>query len=457
MLQTMDVHRWIKTTRGRYPAVINGLFLLAVTSAMIATLAVTPDEAWNVHIAKVFAIAVLGVLPGWLYFQFVALRGRTLWEDYVLNLFRLGIDQPAHLPEPPAGTRAHRLWSEQGGEAESGVLYRDKFEAAHGKAVLARHWDTAAQRRRTEGFAPVVLFSVLVAFGWTATLLPFVDPQTASTEIVTIGSVGVGGALGAALGFGFVGAYWFTVQSLVRRYFQSDLRPNAYISGVVRIIVVLLVITAVYQVWPLAPDGVLYATAFLIGVFPRLGLQLLEKGVRNAFAWMVRLPELRNPFPLTQLDGLNMWYEARLVEEGIEDMQNLTTADMVEMLLTTRVPVGRLVDWIDQAALYVRVTDHPQRAALRQLGIRTASDLLDAFPLTANTAVGLSRATSWDERARQVGTVLYESNPEPGAAVDLLLSSFTGEANLRHACMWRAWRDRVADVATPESPGVATV
>lgn len=453
----MDVHRWIKTTRGRYPAVINGLFLLAVTSAMIATLGVTPKAAWHVHIAKVFAIAVLAVLPGWLYFQFVALRGRTVWEDYVLSLFRLDVDDPAHLPEPPAGTRAHRLWRDNGGHEESGLLYRDKFEATHGKAVLARHWGTAAQRRRTDGFAPVVLFSVLVAFGWTATLLPFVDPRTASTEIVTIGSVGFGGALGAAWGFGFVGAYWFNVQSLVRRYFQNDLRPNAYISGVVRILVVLLVITAVYQVWqiwPSEPDGALYATAFLIGVFPRLGLQLLEKGVSKASAWIVRLPELRNPFPLSQLDGLTMWYEARLVEEGVEDMQNLTTADMVEMLLSTRVPVGRLVDWIDQATLYLRVTDPAQRAALRQLGIRTASDLLDAFPLAADTAVDLSASAPWTGRARQVGAVLYPNSADPGDAVDLLVSSFAGEANLHYARKWREWHDRSAEAAT-SSPSPA--
>ena len=41
----------------------------------------------------------------------------------------------------------------------------------------------------------------------------------------------------------------------------------------------------------------------------------------------------------------------RLVEEGIEDMQNLATANLVDVILHTRVPVGRLVDWLDQAYL----------------------------------------------------------------------------------------------------------
>jgi hypothetical protein len=56
-------------------------------------------------------------------------------------------------------------------------------------------------------------------------------------------------------------------------------------------------------------------------------------------------------YPLDQLDGLNLWYEARLTEEGVEDMQNLTTMSLVDVMLHTRVPPGRLVDWVDQAFL----------------------------------------------------------------------------------------------------------
>jgi hypothetical protein len=122
-------------------------------------------------------------------------------------------------------------------------------------------------------------------------------------------------------------------------------------------------------------------------------------------------------------------------------MQNLATANLVDIILHTRVPVGRLIDWVDQAALYVHLdraergwgerrlvrqarrkqvrraqdavergragrapeagsapadraaTDRTEgsvnyalragtrtRVALRQVGIRTATDLLKAFP-----------------------------------------------------------------------------
>jgi hypothetical protein len=125
-----------------------------------------------------------------------------------------------------------------------------------------------------------------------------------------------------------------------------------------------------------------------------------------------------------------VWYEARLLEEGIEDMQSLATANFVDVILHTRVPVGRLVDWVDQAHLYLHLDrlegtwrerkhakagkapqngdsqsqpkppGHPDhlpaiaagsvtessragsktRTALRQFGIRKATDLLKAFP-----------------------------------------------------------------------------
>jgi hypothetical protein len=131
----------------------------------------------------------------------------------------------------------------------------------------------------------------------------------------------------------------------------------------------------------------------------------------------VVVPSLSPPYPLNQIDGLSVWYEARLLEEGIEDMQSLATANFVDVMLHTRVPVGRLVDWVDQAQLYLHldrlegtwrerqraktgkalqdgtgtaitagsVTEASRagsktRTALRQFGIRKATDLLKAFP-----------------------------------------------------------------------------
>ena len=85
-------------------------------------------------------------------------------------------------------------------------------------------------------------------------------------------------------------------------------------------------------------------------------------------------------------------------------MQNLTTMNLVDVILHTRVPPGRLADWTDQAFLLIhldradrnelnrlRQADQPAAAGrsamsgaqarlnLRLVGIRTATDLLKAF------------------------------------------------------------------------------
>jgi hypothetical protein len=144
------------------------------------------------------------------------------------------------------------------------------------------------------------------------------------------------------------------------------------------------------------------AVAFVVGFFPLVGLQALQRVTSRALRRFV--PPVTSDYPLDQLDGFNLWYEARLTEEGVEDMQNLTTMNLVDVILHTRVPPGRLVDWTDQAFLLthleradpdeltrLRQANQPKtigrtplsgaqaRLNLRRVGIRTATDLLKAF------------------------------------------------------------------------------
>jgi hypothetical protein len=242
------------------------------------------------------------------------------------------------------------------------------------------------------------------------------------------------------LKFGFLGAYSFILQMLVRRFFQGDLRPAAYANALLRLIVVLILVAALYQILPHDNPRSAAAVAFVIGFFPLAGMQAIQRFAATALRVVV--PSLNPAYPLNQIDGLSVWYEARLLEEGIEDMQSLATANFVDVILHTRVPVGRLVDWVDQAHLYLhldrlegtwRERKHakngtkPQygngqrqsyplapiargsvtesmragsktRTALRQLGIRKATDLLKAFPAKRlDPAEELVLGPSWQE------------------------------------------------------------
>jgi hypothetical protein len=218
------------------------------------------------------------------------------------------------------------------------------------------------------------------------------------------------------LKYGFLGSYAFVTSMLIRRFFQSDLRPSAYATAVYRIMLVLLIVTVLHQVLggtAAVANHAELAVAFVVGFFPLVGLQALQRVTSRALRQFV--PPVASEYPLDQLDGFNLWYEARLTEEGVEDMQNLTTMNLVDVILHTRVPAGRLVDWTDQAFLLthlervdrdelnrLRQADRPAgqpprqagqpagagrapvsgaqaRLNLRRVGIRTATDLLKAF------------------------------------------------------------------------------
>jgi hypothetical protein len=147
------------------------------------------------------------------------------------------------------------------------------------------------------------------------------------------------------------------------------------------------------------------------------------------------VPSLKQDYPLSDLDGLNLWYESRLMEEGVENLQNLVTANLVDLMLNTRIPVDRLVDWVDQGTLYLHLGkpegDRSPRAILRRYGIRTATDLEEA--LTSGD----------DEQLARMSRVLNDSDAEP-SVLRAVAASFQNEPNLMHVRAWRAHNPRAA-------------
>src|SRR5262249_20241006 len=159
-------------------------------------------------------------------------------------------------------------------------------------------------------------------------------------------------------------------------------------------ILVLLFVTALHQLFAVTSSGNSIAgqselvVAFVVGFFPLIALQALQRAAAKVLH--VFVPQVAPEYPLDQLDGLNIWYEARLAGEGVADMQTLTTMSRVDVILHTRAPVGRLIDWVDQAFLLIHLeavdrsdlatarTSHgaavnsgaATRLALRRIGVR---------------------------------------------------------------------------------------
>jgi hypothetical protein len=324
--------------------------------------------------------------------RFLDLRAKALWSEYVLNLHRLGWDLPWHLPMPSVASGFYQRWEAGPHGRPADNIYRQKFEAYYGRQIT----NTAPDENysvRSESLFPVFLATAVLAVGWAAVLwdTSFVTHPSGPWDV---------------LKYGFLGAYAFVTSMLIRRFFQSDLRPSAYATAVYRITLVLLIVTVLHQVLGATAEvaeRAQLAVAFVVGFFPLVGLQALQRVTSRALRQFV--PPVASEYPLDQLDGFNLWYEARLTEEGVEDMQNLTTMNLVDVILHTRVPPGRLVDWTDQAFLLthlervdrdelnqLRQPGQPAQPAghtplsgaqarlnLRRVGIRTATDLLKAF------------------------------------------------------------------------------
>jgi hypothetical protein len=373
-----------------------------------------PDpQTWGTGALKLFALWCLSFLPGWLYVRFLGMRAKALWNEYVLNLHRLAWDLPWYLPEPPVTSEFHAQWAQWAERPENrdsrrhaDNIYQQKFEAYYGRQVpdaarkgrLSQPDEAGGPSKQdymvsSESLFPVFLATAVLAAGWAAVLWDtrFVTAPDGPWDV---------------LKYGFLGSYAFVTSMLIRRFFQSDLRPSAYASAVLRIMLVLLIVAVLHQViggTSAVTRHAELATAFMVGFFPLVGLQALQRVTCKALRTFV--PPVTSDYPLDQLDGFNLWYEARLTEEGVEDMQNLTTMNLVDVILHTRVPVGRLVDWIDQAFLLIHLEPAERgeltrlrhrepggddatagaesgaeaRVRLRRVGIRTATDLLNAF------------------------------------------------------------------------------
>ena len=185
---------------------------------------------------------------------------------------------------------------------------------------------------RSEGFYPVVLATALLCLGWTVVVEP--ELYHSFNLLGRLPFSGQPQLPYRALQFGFVGAYWFILQDLTRRYFRQDLKTAAYVSASVRLVVVTITVATVALV-PLGSPARLDVLAFFIGVFPQIGVQVLKSALGKVLSGSV--PSLSARFPLSDLDGLTVWDQARLLEEGIEDMHALATANLVNLLLGTRV------------------------------------------------------------------------------------------------------------------------
>ena len=440
-----------------WPAKLWRLILVASIIALILFPAVYYSLNSRIFLVKLFIIAALAFFPGWLYLLFIK-NLRSIYDEYVLNLFRLHVDDPQYLPQPPVVSEYYYTWAEASlrvkpeAKGASDNIYRRKFEDIYGRVNLndsirsTGRWlsRSGSRRRNAETFSPVLFLTALLCIGWSLVIRPAAFKAVDLLNGIPI--TGLPQLPYRPLMFGFLGAYAFILQDLIRRYFRNDLKTAAYLSAAARVVFVVLIVSVASLLPAGSSGGLLEAIAFFIGLFPQAGLQFIKASLNKRAASAI--PTINPRFPLSRLDGLNVWYETRLLEEGIEDMQNLVTANIVDLMLQSRIPVSRLVDWMDQAFLCMRVekpvlsddakgnrTESGVRTKLRSMGIRTATDLERAWESLQDDAAFCNAIS-------QAMGVNKASGP---AVVRAMLKTLEGELNLRYVRQFKRyeWLERV--------------
>lgn len=398
---------WIRTSAPRQGALLTFVvapFLLAIVLALVLA-----SPGWQFGLLRIGMIVVVCLAPPSLYYLFVVTRKGSLFNEFVANLARLGLLSPR---------QTKTGWETETERRRRVEAYLQKFEAAFGQIpddvrqsiAVAPHETsrpgtvsraTVGEVFVREAAAPVVTATFLTALLWLVTLPP-VELDVA-TKLFALGDavVPLGAPVEPALipwwyalrpnltpvTAAFLGAYFFTLQLLFRRYVRKDLRPSAYMGAVLRI-----VLSVVVGIWIVTLIGARYLQAdmvtltfigFVIGVFPRVFLQIIEGAVKKIVPTAV-LPSLKSDLPISDLDGLTVWHEARLEDEDIENTPNMATADVLELMINTRFPADRLVDWVDQAILYTCLgpearAESGARARLARHGIRTATAFTEAY------------------------------------------------------------------------------
>jgi hypothetical protein len=234
--------------------------------------------------------------------------------------------------------------------------------------------------RISEYVVSLTLLTIISAAMWYFFFYPYASAGLANL----IGSGGGVKAFAAYLAkdatpitYGFIGASLFVTQMLLRRYFANDLNPRPYAFAVVRILTV-FILSSILQLIAIVESTTLFALAvfaFVIGIFPDVGIQYILKFVNKTIP-DANAPESINKAPITKIEGIDIWYEVRLKEENIENIQNLATASLDNLIVNTNFCPAQMVDWVDQALLALH-TQGIWDEELHSVGIRTATDLLD--------------------------------------------------------------------------------
>lgn len=239
----------------------------------------------------------------------------------------------------------------------------EKLRALDTKIVQSRGGDQGIREEIEKYYSKLALlvpasllsFFYLILFGLVYAQLAQLFPHDGSVDLAH-----AAGSMEPVV-ITFVGAYLFNMGLIVRRLYLYDLNDNLFWGCINRLLLSIGVSICLAVAFPDEKHNmtlVYFATPFILN-------KVLIGILHSATAWIGRLlnragqqadmPELQ------QICGINIWKEYRLEEEGIEEVQNLATADVIELAVKTHYNLRTLIDWIDQAIVLTRFGGKTQK------------------------------------------------------------------------------------------------
>lgn len=435
MFYGTEVHRIVSIGGGHWVSVVNS----ADTSTVLTGRAL-----------QLVIIAVGALLPALMYFQFDRDKLGALRARWLRQVFRLD----------------GQVQTVSDVRAKYGLQLDEIFGRSPGATGVVGSGGPPSTGR----LSPILVCTLVTAVGWSLILM---NSSVVGSDVALLG-VPSGEQIRSVsflhlftpepstLMFGFLGAYFFGVQLVLRGYVRGDLRPKAYNGITVRVIITLILAWLLQAVAGEHPTT--WALAFLTGIVPETAVQWIRDtlpdrpqsltGRRNRPSETDEVLDLvRGSAPLTDLEGVDLYDRARLADEGITNVQALAHHSLVDLMLNTRIPAARLVDWLDQAILYLHLAgSSPEGKArlgrLRLQGIRTATQLISAH--AALPAAGRVAA------ARAMLALPGSRTPD----LDRLVAAMANDEWLAAVTRWRTGRTErppLEITVVADLPGTATV
>jgi len=307
-------------------------------------------EVWALYL-------VLVSLPAVLYLLYNFRRKKTRIDNLLQTL------QGLELQDAYMASRHKEIYEAWHASAERAEKFR---------AVVTEDFRTGL--RNLDYLVPVLIVTVLVAVGWGITLG---FEKTARTLIGTTVEIPL------ALIWGFLGAYFANIGTLLEDYINYDLAPIEYHRMYQRLF---FSTVAAFLLAGAAKDAFAPLVAFGVGLFPyqeswdlitqraATTLGLKEKGGIPEEAALANVQGLEDPDVRQKLFDLN-----------ISTVQALATQDPLDLFFRASFPLRTVVDWIDKAILYTYLGK--KTIVLRERGIGGAIELGSLLELSEKLPV----------------------------------------------------------------------